>query len=254
MLRLLISGGIVMIPLLGFSILAATLILERLFIWWQILHRQDGIVRQFLNSYSRLPNSEVLKKKLIPRLQKNADLPVTRIFLAALQLHQPSIEDFRLALETTAHAELASLKRFNTVFETIISLAPLLGLLGTVLGLIHSFASLKIGEIGGGNTAGVTGGISEALVSTATGLVVAIFTLFFANLFRGFYQQQRALFLEYGGQLELLYRQRYENGRRKKGEAERGRMGEAERGRMGEAKNQDLPTSKEKSNALTRRN
>ena len=238
MLRLLISGGIVMIPLLGFSILAATLILERLFFWWQILRRQDGIVRQFLNSYSRLPKSEIVEKKLIPRLQKNADLPAPRIFLAALQLYQPNVEDFSLALETTAHAELASLKRFNTVFETIISLAPLLGLLGTVLGLIHSFAALKIGEIGGGNTAGVTGGISEALVSTASGLIVAIFTLFFANLFRGFYQQQRALFLEYAGQLELLYRQRYER----------------ERGRRGEAKNQDLGTSKEKSNALTRRN
>ena len=238
MLRLLISGGIVMIPLLGFSILAATLILERLFFWWQILRCQDAIVRQFINSYSRLPKSEVVEKKLIPRLQKNAYLPVPRIFLAALQLHQPNIEDFRLALETTAHAELASLKRFNTVFETIISLAPLLGLLGTVLGLINSFAALKIGEIGGGSTTGVTGGISEALVSTATGLVVAIFTLFFANLFRGFYQQQRALFLEYGGQLELLYRQRYER----------------EKGKREEAKNQDLGTSKEKSNALTRRN
>ena len=238
MLRLLISGGIVMVPLLGFSILAATLILERLFFWWQILRCQDAIVRQFINSYSRLPKSEVVEKKLIPRLQKNAYLPVPRIFLAALQLHQPNIEDFRLALETTAHAELASLKRFNTVFETIISLAPLLGLLGTVLGLINSFAALKIGEIGGGSTTGVTGGISEALVSTATGLFVAIFTLFFANLFRGFYQQQRALFLEYGGQLELLYRQRYER----------------EKGKREEAKNQDLGTSKEKSNALTRRN
>ncbi|MEK0180136.1 MotA/TolQ/ExbB proton channel family protein [Microcoleus anatoxicus] len=225
MLRLLISGGIVMVPLLGFSLLAATLILERLFFWWQILRRQDAIIRQFLNSYSRFPKSEVVKKNLIPCLQKNADLPVSRIFLAALQLNQPSVEDFSLALETTAHAELASLKRFHTVFETIISLAPLLGLLGTVLGLINSFAALKIGEVGGGSTAGVTGGISEALVSTATGLIVAIFTLFFANLFRGFYQQQRALFLEYGGQLELLYRQRFVSELfHRRGSRERGEM------------------------------
>ncbi|MEK0189479.1 MotA/TolQ/ExbB proton channel family protein, partial [Microcoleus anatoxicus] len=110
-------------------------------------------------------------------------------------------------------------------FETIISLAPLLGLLGTVLGLINSFAALKIGEVGGGSTAGVTGGISEALVSTATGLIVAIFTLFFANLFRGFYQQQRALFLEYGGQLELLYRQRFVSELfHRRGSRERGEM------------------------------
>jgi biopolymer transport protein ExbB len=84
--------------------------------------------------------------------------------------------------------------------------------LGTVLGLINSFASLNIGNVGGTQTAGVTGGISEALVSTATGLIVAISTLLFANSFRGLYQRQIALIQEYGGQLELLYRRRYERG------------------------------------------
>jgi MotA/TolQ/ExbB proton channel family len=62
----------------------------------------------------------------------------------------------------------------------------------------------------GTNAAGVTSGISEALVSTAMGLVVAIFTLLFANMFRGFYLQQIAFIQEAGGQLELLYRHRYE--------------------------------------------
>jgi len=83
-------------------------------------------------------------------------------------------------------------------------------LLGTILGLIGSFASLRVGDVGGSNTTGVTAGISEALISTASGLVVAIFTLLFANTFRGLYQRQVALIQEYGGQLELLYRRRYE--------------------------------------------
>jgi biopolymer transport protein ExbB len=91
-------------------------------------------------------------------------------------------------------------------------LAPLLGLLGTVLGLISSFASLSSDGIGGARTLGVTGGISEALVSTAAGLVVAIFTLLFANMFRGLHQRQMAFIQEHGGQLELLYRRRYERG------------------------------------------
>jgi biopolymer transport protein ExbB len=89
-------------------------------------------------------------------------------------------------------------------------LSPLLGLLGTILGLITSFASLNIGDVGGSRTANVTSGISEALVSTASGLVVAIFTLLFANTFRGFYLRQTARIQEYGGQLELLYRRRYD--------------------------------------------
>ena len=66
-----------------------------------------------------------------------------------------------------------------------------------------------MGDVGGSRTTNVTAGISEALVSTAAGLVVAIFTLVFANTFHGFYQQEIALIQEYGGQLELLYRRYY---------------------------------------------
>jgi biopolymer transport protein ExbB len=148
----------------------------------------------------------------VHRLKQNADLPIARIFLAALELEQPNPEEFRLALESEAQAELPGLKRFNVVFETIIALSPLLGLLGTVLGLINSFASLTLGSVGGSQTVGVTAGISEALVSTATGLIVAIFALVFSNAFRGLYQRQSAHIQEYGGQLELLYRRRYEKG------------------------------------------
>jgi biopolymer transport protein ExbB len=107
---------------------------------------------------------------------------------------------------------LPVLKRFNTVFETVIGIAPLLGLLGTILGLIGTFASLRIGDVGGSNTTGVTAGISEALISTASGLTVAIFTLLFANLFRGLYLRQLAIIQEYGGRLELLHRYRDRNG------------------------------------------
>ncbi len=145
-------------------------------------------------------------------MQQNTNLPIARIFLAALELEEATPEDFRLALETAAQAEIPLLKRFQNIFDTIISLAPLLGLLGTVLGLITSFASLNIGDVGGTQTGDVTSGISEALVSTASGLVVAIFTLLFANTFRGLYQRQIAMIQEYGGQLELLYRRRYERG------------------------------------------
>jgi biopolymer transport protein ExbB len=106
-------------------------------------------------------------------------------------------------------AELPHLKRFNTIFATIISVAPLLGLLGTILGLITSFDALQLGDMGA-NANLVTGGISEALVSTAAGLVVAIGTLLFANLFRGLYKRQVALIQEYGGQLEILYEMHYE--------------------------------------------
>ncbi len=201
------AGGIVMWPLLTFSVLGVALIIERIRFWVRINQRQSRVVRDVLNLY-RLDNVVGAMDKL----QKNADLPLARIFLAALELEEPNPEEFRLALESESQAEIPVLKRFQNLFETIISLAPLLGLLGTVLGLITSFASLNLGDVGGTKTTGVTSGISEALVSTASGLIVAIFILMFANTFRGLYQRQIALIQEYGGQLELLYRRRYERG------------------------------------------
>ncbi len=201
------AGGIVMWPLFGFSIVGLALIIERIVFWAKINRRQSRVIEDVLKLY-RLNNVV----GTLDKLQKNADLPIARIFLSALSLEEPTPEEFRLALESESQAEIPLLKRFNTLFETIISLAPLLGLLGTVLGLIASFASLNIGDVGGSRATGVTSGISEALVSTATGLVVAIFILLFANTFRGLYTTQIALIQEYGGQLELLYRHRYEKG------------------------------------------
>ncbi|MBW4417967.1 MAG: MotA/TolQ/ExbB proton channel family protein [Myxacorys californica WJT36-NPBG1] len=197
-----IITSIWLLPLLGFSILAVALIIERIAFWVRIGKRGDRFVREVLALYKRSP------KGAFALLEQNTDLPIARIFIAALELEYATPEEFRLALESAAQAEIPLLKRFNTVFDTIISLAPLLGLLGTILGLITSFASLQLGDVSGTNAQGVTGGISEALTSTAAGLVVAIFTLMFANTFRGLYIRQIARIQEYGGQLELLYRRR----------------------------------------------
>lgn len=205
--RFFIAGGVVMIPLMLLSVVAIALIAERLFFWLRLNRQQNKVVKRVLRLY-KLDNVY----DAMNVLNDNIRLPIARIFLAALDLDQPTPEEFRLALESEAQAEIPTLKRFSTVFETIISVSPLLGLLGTVIGLIASFASLTLGNIGTSETAGVTGGISEALVSTATGLVVAIVTLMFANTFRGMYQRQLALIQEYGGQLELLYRHQYEKG------------------------------------------
>lgn len=200
------AAGIVAYPLLAFSIIAVAFIIERLIFWLRINNRQPRVVRDILRTYQQDPDYAIKK------LRNHSNLPIPRIFLEALELEDPTPEEFRIALESATQAEIPTLKRASTVFETIISISPLLGLLGTILGLITAFSNLQIGEVGGEGTTEVTGGISEALVSTVMGLVVAIVTLLFANLFRGFYQRQLALIQEYGGQLELLYRRRYEQG------------------------------------------
>ena len=91
------------------------------------------------------------------------------------------------------------------MFSTIITVSPLLGLLGTVLGLINSFAFIKLGE-SGANVKEVTGGISEALISTASGLLVAIITLVFSNYFNSLWKRQNSILNQYCGKFEMLYR------------------------------------------------
>ncbi|ELR96760.1 MotA/TolQ/ExbB proton channel family protein [Gloeocapsa sp. PCC 73106] len=201
-----LAGGIVAWPLLAFSCIAVALIIERLWFWFRVKTREIPMVKEILRVYTVDPLAAIKK------LKQNADLPMARIFLEALELDRPTPVEFRLALESATQAELPLLKRFNTFFQTVITVSPLLGLLGTILGLMRSFASLDIGNFEATQTAGVTGGISEALVSTVMGLVVAIFTLLFTNTFRAFYQRQLASIQEYGGQLELLYRRQHQKG------------------------------------------
>jgi biopolymer transport protein ExbB len=199
------DGGVVMYPLLGLSIYSVAMILERSLFWLKISRQQDQVIKQLLNLY----RDDAKEASMM--LKRHRNLPIARVFLIALSLERSTPEKFKLALESAAQAEIPILKRFSNSFESVISLSPLLGLLGTVLGLITSLSSLRLGDIGSSQATGVTGGIAEALVSTAAGLVVAIATLFFASIFRGLYLQQIALMQEVGGQLELIHLDKHEH-------------------------------------------
>ncbi|MBE9040664.1 MotA/TolQ/ExbB proton channel family protein [Oscillatoriales cyanobacterium LEGE 11467] len=204
--QLIFSAGVVAWPLLLFSVLAIALISERSYFWLKILKKQKPIVRKAFNLFEKDWYSA------LGLLKKHPELPMCRIFLEALALDKPTPAKFRLALENAAQAELPSLRRFNTIFDTIITVSPLLGLLGTVLGLMASFSSLQLGNLGSSDTVGVTGGLSEALSSTVLGLIVAIFTLFFSNTFKGLYRRQVSSIQECTGRLELLQDEYYEQG------------------------------------------
>jgi len=106
-----VAGGVVMVPLLVFSVLAIALIVERLRFWIRVNRRQQRVVQEVLKLY-RLDNVV----GALDLLQKNVDLPIARIFLSALELEQPTPEEFRLALESEAQAEIPVLKRFNNIF------------------------------------------------------------------------------------------------------------------------------------------
>jgi biopolymer transport protein ExbB len=203
-IKLFNDGGTVMYPLLAASILMVTLACERLFFWLNIGSRQKKLINIVFDLYQN--NSNLVMDKL----ERERDLPLARVFAAAIGLKDANPEEFRLAMESEVHAEMPLLRRFINVFDAIIGLAPLLGLLGTVTGLITSFSSLKLGQALGGGSDNVVGGISEALVSTATGVIVAIVASVFANVFRSFYQRQIYQIQESTGQLELLHRRLWE--------------------------------------------
>ncbi len=196
-----------MCPLLFASIMVVALAIERLYFWFKIGRRQQPLIRTVLNLYQQQ------SPLVIDRLEREQDLPIARIFLAAIAIEDATPEEFCLAMESESHHEIPILRRFNNIFDAVISLAPLFGLLGTILGLINSFSALKIGASGGSGTSTVVAGISEALVSTASGLVVAILASICANLFRGLYQRQLSQIQAATGQLELIHRRHWESNR-----------------------------------------
>jgi len=195
------KGGIAMWPLLGLSILAVGTIFERLWFWAGILLKQEEIVNRVLDAAAQ--NWQVAREIAM----KSRRQPVGRYLYAPLRLISPEPELFRLALEGAADDELAAMRRGDKLLEAVIALSPLLGLLGTVLGLINSLGSITIDQLGTASTAGVTLGIGEALISTATGLIIAITSLAFYRLFQAFWFNQVKIFRKAGTELELLYRQ-----------------------------------------------
>ncbi|MBD2209247.1 MotA/TolQ/ExbB proton channel family protein [Nostoc linckia FACHB-104] len=195
------KGGPAMWPLLALSILALSVIFERLWFWLRILTQEKEIVDRVLDAATE--NWEVAAD--IARQATNQ--PIGRFLYAPLRLVKNDAETFRLALEATAEDELAGMRRGEKLLEAVIALAPLLGLLGTVLGLIQSLRSIRIGDLGTESAAGVTTGIGESLISTASGLIVAIVSLVFYRLFQSFVVNQVKVFRKAGNDMELLYRQ-----------------------------------------------
>jgi biopolymer transport protein ExbB len=193
--------GPVVWPLLFFSVLSLSVVLERLWFWLRILTQEKETVDRILEAARQ-------DWGIAADMARQAtDQPIGRFLFAPLSLPKNNAELFRLALESTAETELAQMRRGEKVLELVIAVAPLLGLFGTVWGLIRSLESIRIGDLGTEATAGVTTGIGESLYSTAVGLAVAIFSLIFYRLFQGLLVNQVKVFRKAGNDLEMLYLQ-----------------------------------------------
>ncbi len=191
-----------MVPIMGCSVLTIATALERALFWTKLLRREDQVVSEVLDTSRRdLSQAAAIAAQ-------SQDLPIGRFLLAPLRLKQPSPDTFRLAMETAGDREFVKMRQGDKILETIVAVAPLLGLLGTVTGLIATFGNLNIGGGGGGEQASAAAaGIGEALITTAAGMVVAIMALLVFRVLVSLQAQQMDYFSDAGNDLELIYRQ-----------------------------------------------
>ncbi|HXY61226.1 MAG TPA: MotA/TolQ/ExbB proton channel family protein [Chthoniobacterales bacterium] len=166
------KGGPIMWPILIVSIIALTVVIERCFWWIGRWFRRDP--KRIEKVFTAIEVGDVTEAS---RLSRDSGDPVLRMMWNGLNHQHASLQG---ALQVAAGIEIKRAGRFLVVMDTLVTLAPLLGLLGTITGLIRSFSFLGNEELA---VTAVTGGIAEALIATACGLGIAIFALIPFNFF-----------------------------------------------------------------------
>jgi biopolymer transport protein ExbB len=159
-------------PILIVSIVALTVVIERVFWWTGRWFRRDP--KRIEKVFTAIEVGDVTEAS---RLSRDSRDPVLRMIWNGLNHQHASLEG---ALQVAAGIEIKRAGRFLVVMDTLVTLAPLLGLLGTVTGLMKAFLALGNEEIA---IQSITGGIGEALIATACGLGIAIFALIPFNFF-----------------------------------------------------------------------
>jgi len=170
MIDFLAKGGILVVPILLCSMVALAIFLERLIHFSRIRIRGFGLVK---NVARHVRNGE-LDQAI--ELARRSESPMARILASALEVIDNDRETFETVVVHSTGEEVRELSRYLQVLATIGSIAPLLGLLGTVIGMIKAF--MVIQQMGGKvNAAVLAGGIWEAMLTTALGLAVALPTM-----------------------------------------------------------------------------
>ena len=198
MINLFIAGGLVMWPLLFFSIISFACIIERFIFWKRVVSLNRNNLNLIAEKFSNLENLQQSKNK------NDLYNPYKKLLLKVKEFNLNNQKNLSIALAISLQSIQYEFDKFNNFFSTTIAISPLLGLLGTVFGLINSFSFIDIGNIGV-NAEEVTGGISEALISTAAGLIIAIFTLIFSNYFKAIRNKQLRIMNEFCGKFETIY-------------------------------------------------
>jgi biopolymer transport protein ExbB len=173
--KFIFRGGFMMIPLLASSLIALIVIIER----WTALHKQyvtpldftKGILEKVLEGKP----AEALK------LCDGKSIPVAAVLKAGLEHFKNPTAEMEIAMKNEGESWVPLLEKRVHVLDTTITIAPLMGLLGTIIGMMGSFKVLT--QSGVDDPYSITGGIAEALIATATGLVIALICVIANNYF-----------------------------------------------------------------------
>lgn len=193
MFHLFSKGGPIMWPLLLASLTGMTVVLER--ILFVLLQKRAEKIESRKKIFYFVERGEIEQAKQTGEKLKD---PVVKMLMSGLK-HRQTLQT---ALYAAANTELKKYERGLAVLDTIITLAPLLGLLGTVTGMMHAFGMMGESELGAPTA--ITGGIAEALIATAFGLGIAIFCLIPFNWLNALVENTRHQMETAGSLLESL--------------------------------------------------
>lgn len=177
MLEIIKAGGWIMLPIIGCSIASLAIVAERL---WS-LQTERVMPKDLVSRIWQLRQQGKLTQTYIVSLRDGS--PLGRILASGLMNMEYERTVMKDSIEETGRHVVHELERFLTTLGTIASISPLLGLLGTVIGIMQIFGAIT--DAGVGDPQQMAGGISVALITTVAGLIVAIPSLFFYRYLRG---------------------------------------------------------------------
>jgi len=171
------AGGLLMLPIIICSIIALAIIVER----FMTLRESKVLPDNLVADVWRLASTKQLTEEKVREYQQAS--PLGRVIAAGLLNRHKDRDSMKEAIEEVGGQVAHELERYLNALGTIAAITPLLGLLGTVVGMIKVFTNIT--TVGVGNPAQLAGGISTALITTASGLVIAIPALIFYRYYRG---------------------------------------------------------------------
>lgn len=173
--KFIFRGGFMMIPLLASSLIALTVIIDR----WKTYHKRyktpPGLIDGVLEKAWGGKVAEALEAC------RGKELPVAAVLMAGLEHFKNPTAEMEIAMKNEGESWVPVLEKRIHILDTTITIAPLMGLLGTIIGMMGSFKVLT--QSGVDDPYSITGGIAEALIATATGLVIALICVVFHNYF-----------------------------------------------------------------------